>query len=519
MTLRRLTVYSILSLGCALLPVVASAANKMTPVPDHSDELAVQAQAIRRGQLTATALLERYQARIAAHNPALQAVIVTDPQAKEAAARFDALKKRRGALAGLPLLLKDNIDAQGMVTTAGSLALADNLRQKDAPLVTRLRDAGAIIVGKTNLSEWANLRSSKSTSGWSSAGGQVRNPYAPERSACGSSSGSGAAVAARMIPAAIGTETDGSIVCPAAVNGLVGLKPTIGLVSRTGIVPISHSQDTAGPMTLTVRDAAMVLNALAGSDPQDPATAQADRRRAHDYTAGLSRRALRGKRLGVVGKLSDGYDAEIRTLYQHSLELLRAQGAVLVPVELPNPDDIEKDEMTVLLYEFKADLNAYLAGTPDSVQTRSMADVIAFNQQHASQVMPYFGQDLMEQAQATGGLQDAAYQQAAARARQKTGKDGIDAIMKKYRLNALVAPTTGVAWPIDYPAGDAVAGSASTPAAVAGYPHLTVPMGLVRGLPAGISFFAGAWQEAALLKIGYAFEQARPALPAPVLNH
>ena len=494
-----------------------------TQVASAAEDLTTLAQELKDGKTSAERVFKQYDARILANNPALQAVMMRNPQAQSDATAMDQLHKQQNmpwtGLAGLPVILKDNIAARGMVTTAGSLALADNLAQADAPLVARLRASGAIIMGKANLSEWANLRSSQSTSGWSSAGGQTRNPYAPERSPCGSSSGSAAAVAARLVPAAIGTETDGSIVCPASVNGLVGLKPTIGLVSRTGIVPLSHSQDTAGPMTLTVRDAAMVLNAIAGSDWQDPVTLQADRRRSKDYTAGLQANALHGKRLGVVRKMVDGYDEETRALFDKSLAILIAQGATVVDhIELPYLEELDKDELTVLMYEFKADLNAYLASTPASVKTRSMADVIAFNQQHADTVMPYFGQDLMEQAQATGSLKDAAYRQASARVKLRAGKLGIDAVLKKYKLDALIAPTTGTAWPIDYKAGDVVAGSASSPAAVAGYPHLTVPMGQVRGLPVGLSLFAGAWSEAKLLNLGYAFEQARPALPAPALS-
>ncbi|MBC3916621.1 amidase [Undibacterium sp. CY18W] len=504
--------YRLLNLAlAAALPLLCTSATAA------SDELSSLAQELHQGKTTAQTVLAAYQARIQTYNPALQAVMTINPQAQADAVAADQAG-RHGSLSGLPILLKDNIDARGMVTTAGSLALADNLAQKDAPLVARLRAAGAIIAGKANLSEWANLRSSQSSSGWSSAGGQTRNPYAPDSSPCGSSSGSGAAVAARLIPAAIGTETDGSIVCPASVNGLVGLKPTVGLVSRTGIVPLSHSQDTAGPMTLTVRDAAMLLNAMAGSDVHDPATRQADRRRSKDYTAGLRKTALQGVRLGIVRKMVDGYDAETRALFDRSLALLIAGGATIVDqIDLPYLEELDKDELTVLLYEFKADLNTYLASTPAAVKTRNMADVIAFNRQHADTVMPYFGQELMEQAQATPGLQDVAYRQASARIKSRAGKQGIDAVLKKYRLTALIAPTTGTAWAIDYKAGDVVVGSASTPAAIAGYPHLTVPMGLVRGLPVGLSLFAGAWSEAKLLNMGYAFEQARPALPAPAL--
>ncbi|MDE2427558.1 MAG: amidase [Burkholderiales bacterium] len=500
-----------LALASAAIPLSVMAA-------DDSDTLSAQLRQIRQGKVSATQLLHKYQLRIHQHNPTLQAVIALDPQAAQAAVAKDQQKKRNLPLFGLPLLIKDNIDAQGMVTTAGSLALSENIRNEDAPVVARLRAAGAIIVGKANLSEWANLRSTHASSGWSSAGGQARNPYDLTRSPCGSSSGSGAAVAARLIPAAIGTETDGSVVCPAAINGLVGLKPTIGLVSRTGIVPIAHSQDTAGPMTLTVRDAAMLLNAMAGSDPKDIATRDADQRRSPDYLAGLSKTALKGKRLGIVRAMVDSYDADTKAVFEHSLAILRAQGATIVDqVDFPALEDVEKDEMTVLLTEFKADLNAYLATTPDSVRNRTLADVIQFNRENAATVMPYFAQELMEQAQAAGSLNDAAYREASARIKQKMGKDGIDAALKKYHLDALIAPTTGAAWVIDYKAGDVIEGSASTPAAIAGYPHLTVPMGMVRNLPVGLSLFAGAWSDAQLLNMGYAFEQARPALPAPHL--
>ncbi|MFZ6708466.1 amidase [Undibacterium sp. TC9W] len=483
-----------------------------------SETLHELAQDLQTGKTTAQQIFDSYDARIQIYNQGIQAVTTRNPQARADALAVDQQKTPRGSLAGLPLLLKDNIAARGMVTTAGSLALADNLAVQDAPVVARLRAAGAVILGKANLSEWANLRSSQSTSGWSSAGGQTRNPYAPERSPCGSSAGSGAAVAARLIPAAIGTETDGSIVCPASVNGLVGLKPTIGLVSRTGIVPLSHSQDTAGPMTLNVRDAAMLLNVMAGSDAQDPATRAANRHRSKDYTAGLQTSALQGKRLGIVRKLVDGYDTATKMLFDQTLVTLIAQGATVVDqIDLPYLEELDKDELTVLLYEFKADLNAYLAKTPATVTTRTMADVIAFNKQHADTVMPYFAQELMEQAQAKGKLSDAAYRQASARIKLRAGKQGIDAVLKKYKLDALIAPTTGTAWLIDYKAGDVLEGSASSPAAIAGYPHLTVPMGTVRGLPVGLSLFAGAWSEAKLLNMGYAFEQARPALPAPSL--
>lgn len=465
----------------------------------------------------ATSLLKLVQVKTAFLNPQLAAVSALNPAAEKEAAHADQVASDL-PLYGLPILVKDNIAIKGMATTAGSLALADNVATEDAFVVTKLRAAGMILAGKTNLSEWANFRSSKSSSGWSSAGGQTRNPYHPNMSPCGSSSGSGAAVAARMIPAAIGTETDGSIVCPAAVNGVVGFKPTLGLVSRAGIVPLSHSQDTAGPMTLTVRDAALLMNVISGSDPQDPATQEADIRRSDDYTAGLQLDALKGKRLGVVAPLTQSYDAATRTLFRRSIALLKAQGAIIVEnLPFPTLDKLGEDEYQVLLADFKSDLNQYLSATPSAVKTRSLEQLIAFNQTHAKQIMPYFGQEIMLLAQKAKGLDDPNYLAARQRVQQRAGEQGIDALLRAHQLDALIAPTTGVAWPINYKKGDLVSGSASSPAAIAGYPHLTVPMGLVRGLPVGLSFFARAWSDAQLLNMGYAFEQARPALPAPKL--
>lgn len=487
---------------------------------ENTDDLSQLAEQLKSGKSSATQLLKTVQERTNRLNPQLHAVTALRKEAQQDATQIDNHRNPALPLQGLPILLKDNIAVAGMVTTAGSLALADNMATEDATIVAKLRAAGFVIAGKTNLSEWANFRSTKSSSGWSSVGGQTRNPYNPKKSPCGSSSGSGAAVAARIIPAAIGTETDGSVVCPAAVNGLVGLKPTLGLVSRAGIIPLSHSQDTAGPMTLTVRDNALLLNVIAGSDAKDPASKDADQLRAKDYTAGLDVNALKGKRLGIVKQLTEGYDKATLTLFKRSVEILKAQGAEIIEnVEIAHLQDIEKDELPVLLYDFKADLNQYLTTAPDAVKSRSLADIMRFNKTHAKQVMPYFGQEIMEQAQAKGPLTDAAYLEASTRAKKFAGVEGIDAAMKKHQLNALIAPTTGPAWDINYKNGDIIAGSASSPAAIAGYPHLTVPMGLVKGLPVGLSFFAGAWSDASLLNMGYAFEQARPALPAPKLAH
>jgi amidase len=453
--------------------------------------------------------------RIAELNPRLNAVIAVDPTALDQARALDSQPAGHGPLFGMPILIKDNIETAGpLPTTAGSLALADNVTNRDAPLVAGLRRAGAVIVGKANLSEWANIRASNSISGWSPVGGQVRNPYALNRNACGSSSGSAVAVAAGMVPAAIGTETDGSITCPAAINGIVGFKPTVGLVSRTHVVPISHSQDTPGPMTLTVRDAALVLNAIAGSDPADEATAEADRRR-EDYTARLSPDALRGARIGVM-RFATGFGTN--EAFEAALATLRAQGAVLVDIaEFEGREEIGRNELPVLMSEFKHDLNAYLATTPATVRTRTLADIIAFNREHADAEMPLFGQDLFEQAEATTGL-NADYRRARETSLRLAGAQGIDRLLRRHGVVALVGPTMPPAWLIDSVHGDQYPGAgAGSLAAVAGYPHLTVPMGQVRGLPVGLSFIGPKWSDALILSLGYAYEQASHARVAPRL--
>ena len=418
------------------------------------------------------------------------------------------------AITGMPILLKDNIETADMPTTAGSLALADNGPGRDAPLVTRLRESGAVIVGKTNLSEWANIRSSESISGWSAVGGQTLNPYDPARTPCGSSSGSGAAVALGLVPVAIGTETDGSITCPASVNGVVGFKPTVGLVSRTHIVPISHSQDTAGPMATTVHDVAEVLSVIAGSDPADPATAEADARRI-DYAAALDADSLRGARIGVMRFLK-GYSDETQAVFEQNLQALRDAGAVLVDLpEGPDGRAIGEAEIKVLLYELKHDLNAYLASTdPAQVKTRTLAEVIAFNAAEPRETV-LFGQNLFEQAQATGGLDDPEYIEARATSLRLAGPEGIDRLMEEHDLVALIAPTTSRGWTNDPEDDDDMQGSASQLAAVAGYPHLTVPMGFDRGMPVGLSFLGGRWDDARILSLGYAFEQATQARRPP----
>jgi len=452
--------------------------------------------------------------RIAQLNPRLNAVIAVDPTALDQARSLDRIRRARGPLFGMPILIKDNIETAGpLPTTAGSLALAGNVTGRDAPLVLRLRAAGAVIVGKANLSEWANIRSSDSISGWSAVGGQVRNPYALNRNPCGSSSGSAVAVSAGMVPAAIGTETDGSITCPAAINGIVGFKPSVGLVSRTHVVPISHSQDTPGPMTLTVRDAALILNAIAGSDPADPATAEADAHRA-DYTAALRPDALRGVRIGVM-RFSAGFGTDVP--FEAALAVLRAQGAELVEIrEFSGRQEIGRNELVVLLAELKHDMNAYLATLPEAVRTRTLEQVIAFNAAHRAEEMPLFTQDLFEQAQATEGL-NAAYRTARETSLRLAGPEGIDRMLREHNVVALVAPTRPAAWLIDAVHGDTSpgGGAAGTLAAVAGYPHLTVPMGEVRRLPVGLSFIGAKWDDARILALGYAYEQASHRRIAP----
>jgi amidase len=407
----------------------------------------------------------------------------------------------------MPILIKDNIETLGpLPTTAGSLALAGNVTNRDAPLVARLRAAGAVIVGKSNLSEWANIRASDSISGWSAVGGQTRNPHALDRNGCGSSTGSGVAVAAGMVPAAIGTETDGSITCPASINGIVGFKPTVGLVSRSRIVPISPSQDTPGPMTRTVRDAALVLTAIAGTDPADAQTAEADRHRG-DFAAALDSGALRGKRLGVM-RFASGFGTD--AAFEEALRTLTAQGATLVEIkEFKGRDEMGRNEFAVLLTELKADLNAYLATTPPTVRTRTLADVIAFNSANAATELAMFGQDTFEQAEKTKGLYDPEYKKARETSFRLAGPEGIDRLLRENNVVALVGPTMPAAWPIDPVHGDQISGGgAGGLAAVAGYPHLTVPMGAVKGLPVGLSFIGPKWSDRLILSLGYAYEQA-----------
>jgi amidase len=455
-------------------------------------------------------------ARVHELDPQIQAVIALDPTALAQAKAIDRRRKARGRLYGYAILLKDNIESDGpLPTTAGSMALLDNVTHRDAPLVARLRAEDAVILGKTNLSEWANIRSNSSISGWSAVGGQTRNPHALDRDPCGSSSGSGAAVAAGEVAAAIGTETDGSITCPAAVNGVVGLKPTVGLVSRTHIVPISHSQDTAGPIAADVTTAARVLAAIAGTDPADAATQEADAHRT-DYLAALKPGALKGTRIGVL-RFATGWSAATDKVFAQALAVLQAQGATLVDItSMKDRDKMGEAETLVLNTELKVDLNAYLATTPPAVKTRTLADLIAFNQAHADRELALFGQETFVKADGTKGLDDPAYKEARATSLRIAGRDGIDAMLTANHLDALVSPTMPPAWKIDAANGDQINGAgAGGLAAIAGYPHLTVPMGNVMGLPVGLSIIGPAWSEARLLGYGYAYEQAAAAKVAP----
>lgn len=482
--------------------------------------IATLQQDMRNDTLDAHKLTRRFIRRIATRDqagPDINSVIEVNPAALERARQVDAAREAgrpAGILAGIPVLLKDNIDTgDQMLTSAGSLAMAAAPATRDATVTTRLREAGAIILGKTNLSEWANFRSSRSSSGWSARGGLTRNPYVLDHSACGSSSGSAAAVAAGFSTVAIGTETDGSIICPAAANGIVGLKPTLGLVSRAGIVPISHSQDTAGPMGRDVADVATVLSAIAGSDPRDAATAEADGH-ATDYTQYLDVHALQDKRIGVVRELA-GSNPDVLALLNQTITILRKAGATVIdPVELPHLGEYDKDEMTVMLYEFKHDINAYLA-TRRNLPVHSLAELIAWNKAHASDEMPWFGQDIFVQAQASGTLQDPVYTDALARAKKLSGPEGIDAALAADDLDALLAPAQGPAWVIDLVNGDHEGSSAYSPAAVAGYPSITVPAGFVHGLPVGMLFFAGKWSEPTLIGMAHAYEQATHARRNP----
>lgn len=459
------------------------------------------------GEVSAVQLTDMYLARIAEVDPIVNSVAETNPDAIDIAAALDNERHEKGArgpLHGIPMMVKDNLDsADKMQTTAGSLALEGHFAKEDAFVVQKLREAGAVLLGKTNLSEWAYFRSTRGCSGWSSRGGQVRNPYALDRNPCGSSSGSGVATAAHLAAATIGTETDGSIVCPSAVNGIVGLKPTIGLVSRAGIVPIAHSQDTAGPMTRTVSDAAAVLSAIVGADANDAVTQDA---KAQDYQQFLKIDGLKGKRIGVARDYFGKHEGADKVT-NGALEVLRDCGATVVdPVSMGSLSLFGNAEFELLLYEFKHNINAYLAA--HDAKVKSLEEIITFNRQHADKVLPYFQQELLEMAQSKGGLDEKTYQHAKAECSRLARDEGIDQVINEHQLDAIVAPTQTPAWMIDPICGDKVIGGCSSPAAMAGYPHITVPAGYVYGLPVGLSFFGTAYTEGTLLECAYAFEQA-----------
>jgi amidase len=486
--------------------------------------------AMASGRFSSRAIVEQYTDRIEEldrKGPELRHIIEVNPDARAIAESLDAERKAgrvRGPLHGIPVLLKDNIDtADRMTTTAGSYALEGSIPLRDAFISQRLREAGAILLGKANMSEWANFRSTRSSSGWSARGGQAKNPYVLDRNPCGSSSGSAGAVAANLTAVAVGTETDGSIVCPSAMVGIVGVKPTLGLVSRSGIIPIAHSQDTAGPMGRTVRDAAILLGGLVGVDARDRATAPSRAKGFTDYTQFLQLDGLRGARIGVAREKFFGYSATADKVIEDAIEQLKELGAVVVdPANIPTAGKFDDTEFEVLLYEFKADLNAYLASLGPRAPVRTLRDIIDFNERNREKEMPYFGQEIMLMAQKKGPLSERKYRTALATNLRMSRAQGIDAVIEKHKLDALIAPTGSPAWPTDLINGDHYLGASSTPAAVAGYPNIQVPAGFVHGLPVGISFFGRAWSEPALFRFAYSFEQAtkhrRPPQFLPTLR-
>jgi amidase len=523
--------------SAAFYPALAAArdvsASREAAVPNvkpfELDEITIAElqSGMKSGRFTARSLVEKYTARIEEidkRGPAVNAIIEMNPEAMAIADSLDKERKEkgtRGPLHGIPVLIKDNIDtADRMMTTAGSLALESAAQAgakppKDSFVAQRLRAAGAVILGKTNLSEWANIRSSHSTSGWSGRGGLTRNPYALDRNPCGSSSGTGAGISANLAAVGIGTETDGSIVCPSSSNGLAGIKPTVGLVSRAGIIPISHSQDGAGPMCRTVRDAAILLSALTGVDPDDAATAASVGKSQTDYAQYCDPNGLKGARIGVARKYF-GFNDAVDALMEHSLDAMKKQGATLIdPADIETFGKFDDSELTIFMYELKADLNAYLARLGPKAPVRTLKEIIDFNERNREKEMPYFGQDLFLKAEAKGPLTEKEYLDALAKNRQLARVEGIDAIMAKHRLDAIVAPTGGPAWLTDLVNGDHVAGGSSNAAAVAGYPNINVTAGYISGLPVGLSFFGRAWSEPTLIRLAYSFEHATKARQAP----
>ena len=495
------------------------------PPPFELEEITIHElqDGLKSGKYTSRRLCTAYLARIQqidGAGPTLKSVIETNPDALALADAADAERKTgkvRGPLHGIPVLIKDNIaTGDKMKTTAGSLALADAPAPRDSTVAKRLRDAGAIIIGKTNLSEWANFRSTHSVSGWSGRGGLCKNPYALDRNACGSSSGTGAAISANLAAVGVGSETDGSIVCPSGANSLVGIKPTLGLVSRRGIVPISHTQDTAGPMARTVADAAALLGVLAGVDPDDAATAAAGGHIEADYTKFLDPSGLKGARIGVARAKFFGYSSVTDKLVSAAIDAMKQAGAVIVdPADIPHAGEYDDAEFTVLLYEFKADLNAYLAGLGAQAPNKTLADLIAWNDRNHDRELAYFGQEIFTMAQDKGPLTDDAYIEALAHCRRLSRTEGLDAVFAKEKLDALVAPTGSPAWTTDLVNGDHFLGASSTPAAVAGYASISVPVGYAHGLPVGMSFIGTAWSEPTLIRLAYAYEQAVKPRRAP----
>ncbi len=523
--MRHLTMLSVLVAvlcgACQREPASAgNSTSSATPAPFPYAEagIAELSAQMGNGELDSATLTAAYLQRIALVDragPTLRSVLELNPDALKEAARLDRERrdgKLRGPLHGIPVLLKDNINALPMSTTAGSLALEGFHPATDAFLVQRLRQAGAVILGKSNMSEWANFRSTRSTSGWSARGGQTLNPYSLQHNPCGSSSGSAVAVAANLATAAVGTETDGSIVCPAAVNGVVGLKPTVGLISRDGIIPISFSQDSAGPMTRSVADAALLLSAMAGRDEADPATAAMPGQAVYDYSVRLRADGLRGARIGLLRSAVDGQPAVVAAM-DSAVQTLREAGAIVVDATIPTDGQWEDAEQELLLYEFKAGVEKYFATQQTGI--RSLAELIQFNEQHRARELPFFGQELLQQAAAKGGLGDAVYISARALARRLAGPEGIDAALHAQQLDALIAPTTGAAWLTTPGKGDAFPGGNYSVAAVAGYPSLSVPMGHANGLPLGLLFMGTAWSEPRLLELGYAYEQLTRARRPP----
>ena len=510
----------------AVACAIASTQPFLSQLSDAADPINVEEATIlqlqdrmKSGEITARALTEAYLNRIERIDQQINSVIEKNSEALDIADQLDRERKEkgpRGPLHGIPILIKDNIDtADRMKTTAGSLALLESKPAQDAFVTKRLREAGAVIIGKTNLSEWANIRSSHSSSGWSGRGGQTKNPYALDRNPCGSSSGSGAATAANLCVAAIGTETDGSIVCPSSTCGLVGIKPTLGLVSRAGIIPIAHTQDTAGPMARNVTDAAIILGALTGIDPRDLATNESKGKMLTDYTKFLDADGLRGARIGVSRNYF-GFNDKVDELMEGLIKILKERGAVIVdPANLTTAPEFNDNELSVLLYELKSDLNSYLSTLGPGAPMHSLKEIIDFNEKNSEKEMPFFGQDLFIKAEAKGPLTDKEYLDAVKKNKELAREKGIDLVLKKNKLDALIAPTGGPAWLTDHVNGDHFTGGYSSASAVAGYAHITVPAGFVSGLPVGLSFFASAYSEPTLIKLAYSFEQATKARRAP----